>query len=114
MLTLAVVLAALAAYLWYGFTRVAPAYVTRKVAAQCAFLPTSAKDPAWVARERRDAAGDAIGLALVWPAYLAGRALTGSIADQAPFTDHELRQRLAERDRRIAELHRELNMGGDR
>ncbi|ASU81520.1 hypothetical protein CDO52_00815 [Nocardiopsis gilva YIM 90087] len=108
MIILAVIIAVAAAYLWYGFARVAPTFVARMVAEFIEDYPTLAAKPRRVAQERREQAGFAIGIALSWPLYLTGRALTGGIADRAPLTDHELRQQLQEKERRIAERERRI------
>lgn|SRR5690554_4519864 len=97
MIVLAVILAAVAAYLWVGFACVAPGYVTRKVQRDADQFPTLAADPAYVARERREAAGEAVLIAFFWLPYIAGRAITSAIAARAPLSNHE-RQQQAERE----------------
>ncbi|WP_017602197.1 hypothetical protein [Nocardiopsis lucentensis] len=110
MITVTIILTAVTAYLWYGFTKVAPAFIAREVAEFIDQYPELADEPNRVAIERREKAGLSIVPALIWPIYLATRALTGHLADRAPRTDHELHQQLEISQHRIAELERELGI----
>jgi hypothetical protein len=104
----AIVIAGVGAYLFIGWRCIAPGWVTREVARQVRQFSVLAANEAetW----RREAAATSIAIGLVWPLYLAFRLLTGKIADRAPLTDFEARQQLADRDRRIAQLERELGV----
>ncbi len=102
----------IAAYLIVGFGYVAPRWVTREVEESIRRCPTLAKDPAEVAEWRRDSAGLAWGPALVWPLYLLGRLVTNRIASAAPLTSHELRIENEQKAKRIAQLEKELGIGG--
>jgi hypothetical protein len=109
-ITLIITLAAVAAYLFVGWYLVAPRYVTREMARNFERWAILADRPDEVAGWRRFAAGEGAGLGLIWPAYLAARLVTGSIASRAPLCDQEARRKIAERDRRIADLERQLGI----
>jgi hypothetical protein len=109
-ITLIIALAATAAYLVIGWRFIAPTWVTREVARQVEAYRFSAADPAEVAGWRRTAAGEGVALGLIWPVYLLGRFLLGKVADAAPLTDFEAKRKIAGRDRRIAELERQLGI----
>lgn len=104
-----VALAGIAAYLTAGMRHVGRPYITRQVQANCKSYPNLARDHTdmW----RREAAFEALVVTAIWPLYLALRSLITRTASSAPLSDYELRRQLAERDRRIAELERELKVG---
>ncbi|QBI56834.1 hypothetical protein [Streptomonospora litoralis] len=80
MITLAIALALVFVYLWYGLARVAPTWAARETARDIKRFPVSSRNLDWIAHQRRVNAGFAIGVGLIWPAHLALRALTTSIA----------------------------------
>ena len=59
---------------------------------------------------RREALAFGLPLALVWPFYLGWRAVARRASTYIPETDPETAQRLAQQERRIAELERELDI----
>jgi hypothetical protein len=107
---LVITLACLAIYLFIGWYFVAPRYVTREMARNFQRWSSLASVPGEVDGWRRFAAGEGAGLGLIWPVYLAGRLLTGGVARRAPLCDQEAKRKIAERDRRIAELERQLGI----
>jgi hypothetical protein len=109
LLIVIIVLALAAAYLRTGMRLAGRPYVTRQVQQHCERHPTLAED--YAEEWRREAAFEALFVTAVWPLYLAFRSLVSRVAEAAPLSDHELRRQLADRDRRIAELERELGVG---
>lgn len=97
----------LVVYLAIGLGWVAPRHVTRAVADSIQRYPSLAERPGQIEEWRREEAGSALLIAVVWPFYLLGRFLLGRIAGAAPPTSYELTQR-------IAELERELGIGKQR
>lgn len=104
------VVAGIAGYLWYGFRVIAPRYVNECMEEWTSKFDILSRDPDYVRRHRRFEAGMAIGPALVWPFWLLTQALTKSIEDAAPLTDHELRLQLQEKDQYIEKLEIETGI----
>jgi hypothetical protein len=98
-----------AAYLVAGMRIAGRPYVTRQVQQRCERHWILAEDH--VDEWRREAAFEALFVTAIWPLYLGVRSLISRVADGAPLSDYELRRQLAERDRRIAELERDLGVG---
>lgn len=111
LLIIAILIAIVLAYLRLGTRLAGRPYIPRAVQEHCKRYPTLAKDPVQVEGWRRDAAFESLFVTLVWPAYLTVRLLISQAAAAAPLSEHELRRQLADRDRRIAELERELGVG---
>ncbi|SEG94737.1 hypothetical protein SAMN04489712_15025 [Thermomonospora echinospora] len=107
-MTVIVALGACVGYLYIGFRYLPPIYIRRAV-------------EYWgVPEARRNAAQQAAWMALVWPGYfvfLGLAALTRRLGDRldkaAPLSPVELAARIQERDRRIAELERQLGLQQD-
>lgn len=106
------VLGVLAVYGWAGVVLVARPYVPRRIDRRAIQFPSSAGNPRYVAEWRTEAAFEGAVLAIIWPVYLVCRAVIGGLAGSAPLADVEVRARLAERDRRIAELEADLRVWG--
>lgn len=109
LLIVIIVLALAAAYLRAGMRIAGRPYVTRQVQANGERYPNLAVDH--IEDWRREAAFEALFVTLIWPVYLGFRSLVSRVAEAAPLSDHELRRQIADRDRRIAELERELGVG---
>ena len=101
-------LAGFGAYFATGMRLVGRPYVTRSVQSRCERYPNLAVDHTedW----RRVATFEALFVSAIWPLYLTFRSLVSRVADGAPLSDYELRRELEGRDRRIAELERELGV----
>ncbi len=108
-MTLAIVLACVAAYLFVGLRLVAPRFVTRMVANGIRQWPNIADDS--IERWRREAAGFAVVIAVGWPLYFVGTFLLDTISRAAPLTDYELRRKSEQQAKRIADLERQLGIG---
>ena len=104
-----IAIAGAAVWLGIGFGVVAPAWITSEVEENIRDFPHSARDPESVARWRREARGLCWGPALVWPLSIV-RLLGMWSASRSELTDHELRARAAEMQRRIADLEREAGI----
>lgn len=104
------VLACIAVYYWLGIRLVARPFVTTQVAKHVRHFPTRSARLDDIDEERRFAAVGGLMLAAVWPFVLIGRLLVGRLAASAPLCDAEARELLKQRDRRVAELERELGM----
>lgn len=117
MISFAVFLASVAAYLVIGWRFVAPRFVARDIARETAKAAQWQRTASYAAECRRDAAEAGVAVGIMWPLYvvtrvacLLGRLLVSGIAARAPLTDLEVRHALAARDRRIAELERQMEL----
>ena len=110
LIVLLITLTALGAYITIGVRFAARPYVTREVERQCRTLPTLAKDTHTIERWRRTAAHEGLFVALIWPIALTIRHLGGALAASAPLSQAELKQQIQQRDRRIADLEREVGI----
>jgi hypothetical protein len=117
---LLIVLASLIAYIAVGLKYVAPLYVTRAMEGRVRLWGQELLDsvldrePDRLERWRREEAGWAFGVALIWPLYLAGVAaerLAGVVVRDAPLTSYELKRQTEQQAKRIAELERDLGLG---
>jgi hypothetical protein len=109
-ITIVVVLSCIAIYCWAGIRLVAKPFVTTQVANHIRDYPTLAAKPGNIDAERRDMAGFGLALAVIWPAALVWRLLISGLVASAPLSDVEVQEQLKQRDRRVAELERELGM----
>lgn len=104
------ILVGVAAYFAAGIRLAGRPYITREMDRHCSQYP-NLNTPADLERWRRQAAGESLFVAAIWPLYFAFRAITGHMAASAPLCDHEARRKVEQQGRRIAELERELGIG---
>lgn len=104
------VLAALGIYVTIGVRLAARPYVTREVERHCRDFPSLAAKPHQIDQWRRTAAYEGLVAALIWPIVLTIRHLGGALAASAPLSEVELKRQIQQRDRRIAELEREVGL----
>jgi len=120
MMTLLIALAATAAYLaiWlyaarylYGRWRARGIdYNRREFSILCP--TTGAAVDRWNRDDRGFVMAGALGLALIWPVIPIALAIAAFLTSTPVLSQAEMRDRLAERDRHIADLERQLGIGG--
>ncbi len=120
MTVLLIVLACIAGYYWLGLRLVARPHVAREVAGYITEhadhwklmgrVVAPSEIERRVAGQRRTASGEALFLAAFWPVVLASRAAMGVFMATTPLSGAESRLQIQQRDRRIAELERELGI----
>lgn len=103
-----VVLASIAAYLIAGARFGTLNYARRNFAHKLDQYPILYRTARERRALRRESLGEGLIFALIWPLYVAWLALAARADDFIPETDVEARERIAEQDRRIADLEREL------
>lgn len=120
MTVLLIVLACIAGYYWLGLWLVGRPHITRGVANYItenaehwkvlSRVVTPSEVERRVAAHRHFVAGEALMLAAAWPLVLVGRAAMGTLMAITPLSDAEAQLLLQQRERRIAELERELGI----
>ncbi|MUN41426.1 hypothetical protein [Actinomadura litoris] len=99
-----------AVYLALGVRYAAHPFIAREVEQSCQRWPSLMNEPGKIESWRRTAAIAGVGLAPLWPAYLLYRVAINALVKTAPLSPTELRRQVTDRDRRIAELERELGL----
>ncbi len=120
MTVLPIVLACIAGYYWLGLRLVARPHVAREVEDYITEnadhwktlhrVISAGEIERRVTAERRLAAGEGLFLAAIWPIVLAFRAAMGGLLATVPLSSAEAQLQIQQRDRRIAELERELGI----
>ncbi|MEV0616154.1 hypothetical protein AB0I81_22765 [Nonomuraea sp. NPDC050404] len=108
--TALIVIAAIVTYLAIGLGYIAPRFVARDMENNLRDFERIAT-PERMRQWRREAAGFAIPIALIWPFYLTGRWLINRIVAASPLTTKELKLKNEELERRIADLERDTGIG---
>src|SRR5215469_11283951 len=107
-----IALGTVAGYLFIAWGLVAPRLAARWLQASINRHPSLYKKADEIREERHEQAIFASLAALLWPGLLIGLLIVKRVAAAAPLTSQEAQAKMRDQENRIAELERELGIGG--